>query len=133
MEPLHDALQSNYFGALRMQELAKECRNLICMVHVSSALVNSNQPHRSFIEEKCYEPKIDPELLVPKIMSMNPQELEIEQPKILASMNFANTYTFCKNMSEIVLQRRRGNMRFTILRPSSINACFQEPFPGWVD
>lgn len=64
---------------------------------------------------------------------MNPQELETEQPKILVKMGFPNTYTFTKNMAEIVMSRRRGNMRLSILRPATINACCREPFPGWLD
>lgn len=42
MEPLRDALQINFFGALRMLDLAHECKKLICFTHVSSTYVNSN-------------------------------------------------------------------------------------------
>lgn len=116
-----------------MQDLARECTNLISMVHVSSTFVNSNRPFGSIVEEKCYEPKFDPEELINRIMQMNPQELEIEQPKILEKCGFSNTYTFTKNMAEVVMERRSGDMRISVLRPATINACFREPFPGWLD
>ena len=38
-EPLHDALQINYFGAIRILDLAHECKNLIALHHVSTAFV----------------------------------------------------------------------------------------------
>lgn len=49
MEPLRDALQHNYFGALRMQDLAHECKHIESMVHVSSAYVNVNQRSGSVV------------------------------------------------------------------------------------
>lgn len=54
-DPLLDALQINYFGCLRMLELAKECPNLLAHTHVSTAYVNSNMPNNSIVEEKIYE------------------------------------------------------------------------------
>lgn len=44
-EPLYDALQINYFGALRILDLALECKNLIALHHVSTAFVNSDLPN----------------------------------------------------------------------------------------
>jgi len=136
MEPLRDALQINYFGVLRVQDLAKECKNLICMVHVSSTFVNSNQPpYEPRVKEQLYKQKIDcePDEFINRLASMNPQALETETPKILDQLGFPNTYTFSKNMAEQVIVKRRGNMRLSILRPSAIKACAREPFPGWMD
>ena len=41
-DPLLDALQINYFGCLRLLNLAKECKNIATFTHVSTAYVNSN-------------------------------------------------------------------------------------------
>lgn len=54
-DPLLDALEINYFGCLRMLELAKECRNILAYTHVSTAYVNSNLPDNSIVEEKVYD------------------------------------------------------------------------------
>lgn len=72
MEPLHDAFQINYFGALRVQDLAQECQRLICMVQVSTCFVNSNQPVGSVIPEGLLKTRVDPEAYVDKILAMNP-------------------------------------------------------------
>ena len=69
---MHDALQSNYFGALRVLELAHECKHLESFVHVSTCYVNSNQPDSSVIMEQLYRPMDDPEEFVNKIVKMNP-------------------------------------------------------------
>lgn len=71
-DPIHEALQINYFGALRMQDLARECKNIICMVHVSSTFVNCNQKPNSVIPEGLVEQKVEPEEFINKILSMNP-------------------------------------------------------------
>ena len=41
-DPMHESLQTNYFGSLRVQDLAKECKHLVAMVHVSTAFTNCN-------------------------------------------------------------------------------------------
>ncbi len=52
-DPLLDAIQINYFGCMRILELALECQKLETLTHVSTAYVNSNR--KGFIEEKIYE------------------------------------------------------------------------------
>ena len=41
-DPLHDALEINYFGCMKMMDLAKECKNIQAFCHVSTTYVNSN-------------------------------------------------------------------------------------------
>ena len=48
-EPLLDAIQINFYGCLRMLELAKECQKLKVFTHVSTAYVNSYMPTRSTV------------------------------------------------------------------------------------
>lgn len=52
-DPLLDAIQINYFGCMRIMELASECKHLQSIVHVSTAYVNSN--FEGFVEEKIYD------------------------------------------------------------------------------
>lgn len=46
---------------------------------------------------------------------------------------YPNTYTFTKAFAERVLKKRRGSLPVTILRPSIIVACYDDPFAGWID
>ena len=65
-ERLCDALNINYHGALRMQQLAIECKHLEVFTHVSTCYVNSNIKG-GFIKEDIYEWKEDHELMIKKI------------------------------------------------------------------
>ena len=73
-DPLLDALQINYFGSLRMLDLASECVNIKCFCNISTAYTNSNYMGNNFIEEKIYdlESGVDPEEVVQKIINMGP-------------------------------------------------------------
>ena len=42
-DPLLEALGINYFGSLRMLDLAQSCKNIKVFTHVSTAYVNSNR------------------------------------------------------------------------------------------
>ena len=48
-ERICDALQINYFGCLRMMDLATECKNLSIYTHVSTCYVNCEK--LGFIKE----------------------------------------------------------------------------------
>ena len=76
-DPLLDALEINYFGCLRMLELAKECKNILAFTHVSTAYVNSNLPGNSLVEEKVYDlpNNEDPEEFIARICKLGPQKV----------------------------------------------------------
>jgi len=50
-EHLHDALKTNYFGAVKILEFAHECKHLSVLSHVSTAFVGSNYPNGSRVNE----------------------------------------------------------------------------------
>ena len=57
-DPLQDALRINYFGCMRMLELAHECEQIQVFTHVSTCYVNCNMPG-GLIEEKLYDVEMD--------------------------------------------------------------------------
>ena len=63
-DPLHEALNINYFGAMRMLELSKACKNIKAFCHVSTTYVNSNLPYDSVVEEEVYNKDLEVERLV---------------------------------------------------------------------
>lgn len=56
-EHLHDALKTNYFGAVKILALAHECKKLEVLSHVSTAYVGSNYPNNSILNE-CIQPDL---------------------------------------------------------------------------
>lgn len=47
------------------------------------------------------------------------------------ALGFPNVYTYTKSLAESLLQRRRGQLRFAVLRPSIVESARHYPFPGW--
>jgi fatty acyl-CoA reductase len=105
-DPLQDALRINYFGCMRMLELAKECKQLEVFTHVSTAYVNCDR--KEYIAEEIYNPDIDVDSIVKNLMAMNPQEVTLNEKKLIG--NFPNTYTFTKNLAEKSLNKRKGDL-----------------------
>lgn len=63
-DPLLEALNINYFGSLRILDIANNSKSVKSFTHVSTAYTNTNRAGR--IEEKVYplEGNKDPETLV---------------------------------------------------------------------
>lgn len=129
-DPLLDALQINYFGCLRMMQLARDCKNIISFCHCSTAYANVTV-ETPMIEEKVYDGRMDPEEQVASILALGPQKV-LEQEKALIG-KFPNTYTFTKNLAERALKKLHGSLPTTIVRPSIIIGCYKQPFEGWID
>lgn len=131
-DPLLDALQINYFGCQRMLQLATDCKKVDTYTHVSTAYVNSNRPN-STIEEKVYDLPNgqDPEDLVRDILNMNPQQVSENEKAIIGA--YPNTYTFTKSMAERMLKKRHGDLKVSIVRPSIVISCQDEPCLGWTE
>ena len=69
--------------------------------------------------------------IIDKIINLGPQKVAEQELSILG--NYPNTYTFSKAFAERALKKKRGNLPVTILRPSIITACYDDPFMGWID
>lgn len=135
-DPIKIALDINYFGAVRMLDLAHECTNLIALHHVSTVGTNCNQPDGSVIPEEFFPfaGGADWEGLVNRIVTMDQKQADIEEPKILAQYKYPSTYTLTKNLAEQYLTNyRRPDLCVVISRPAAISACDRQPFPGWTD
>lgn len=132
-DPLLDAIEINYNGCKRMLALAKECQNIECFTHVSTAYVNCNQPHKSVIEEKVYDlpGNQDPDELISGIVRMGPQRVKEQESQLIGA--YPNTYTFTKSVAELMIKKNRGDLRVALVRPSIVTGCYEDPFRGWTD
>ncbi|KAH9597196.1 Male sterility [Trypanosoma melophagium] len=131
-EPLNVAVETNTLGALRVLALAKECKKLEAMVHVSTCYVNYNL-EGTIVEECLYPLPFDPEAMCKHILALHDNEIGMATEKLLKKYGFPNTYTFTKSMGEHLIRASRGNSPISIVRPSIVGCSFKEPFPGWVD
>ncbi|CAB3257546.1 unnamed protein product [Arctia plantaginis] len=125
-ENLRPTIKINLLGTRRVMELCKDAKNLKVMVHVSSAYVNSflTEAH-----EKVYEAPEDPDKVISLINTLNDQELDEIEPKLLK--DHPNTYTFTKHLAEHEVVKCADLFPCTIVRPTMIVAAWKEPLPGW--
>jgi thioester reductase-like protein/1-acyl-sn-glycerol-3-phosphate acyltransferase len=139
MEPLKKIVTDNVVSAMNVLAFAKTCTKLQGMVHVSTAYVNSNKrkevdPGESGqVQEKIYQQWYhdNPQKLYEWILATDSDHIQSVLPELLCGM--PNTYTFSKQMAEILLDKHRGDMSLAIVRPTCVGASFKEPMPGWID
>jgi fatty acyl-CoA reductase len=132
-DPLMELLKTNYYGAVRILELANECKRLEVFSHVSTAYVCANQPPGSTIKEvfgqdQC---KDDFEEQVKNLISLDRATQEEKEEQLC--WGYPNTYTYTKNLAERHIHRYGKKLRIVINRPSLIIQCTAEPFIGWTD
>ncbi|GET89012.1 hypothetical protein, conserved [Leishmania tarentolae] len=133
-ERLDLALQMNTLGGLRILTLAKMCRHLEAMVHVSTCYVNYRRKGRQLVnEERLYPLGFDPEEMCKCVLAMNSNEVEAQSAALLKEYNFPNTYTFSKCIGEQLIYKYKEAVPVVIVRPSIIGCSYRDPFPGWVD
>lgn len=129
-DELKVALGINYFGAQRMLDLAKECKNLEVFTHISTAYVNCDR--EGVIEEKIYDDgKTNVQKTIKEILEMSDEAAKKNEKKIIGK--FPNTYSFTKNLAEKSLKQNKGNVKLVIWRPAIIASAEKDPFPGWTD
>lgn len=132
--PLHEALQINYYGAVKILDLALECKHLECLSHISTAYVGINQAEQAEVMEVVSKDQNsdDWEVQLKNIMSLNREECSRLEKQL--TNGYPNTYTYTKNLAERHLLRYGGDrLKVVISRPSIIIHCSQEPFVGWIE
>ena len=130
-ERIDHALDLNVFGSIKVLDLAKQCKYLKSMVHISTCYANCNRKE-GWIDEILYDLKLNPKELIQKIQSMNLRQLETINDSGLLR-DWPNSYTFTKALTEHILYNNKENVPLVILRPSIITAAIKEPVPGWID
>lgn len=159
--PLDQALRTNALGPSNVLEFARSGNSAPFVAHVSTCYV-SNLPGPVFerppipdatdATDPAAKFDIDAELqaLEERVAALgradgdgtgtDAQRGERWRARMIAEgMNWArrrgwkDTYTFTKALGEQVFERRRGDVRGLILRPSIIESPLRHPAPGWID
>ncbi|RCN27572.1 hypothetical protein ANCCAN_26693 [Ancylostoma caninum] len=127
-EQLKDAVEMNVVGTTRLVALCHKMKNLVALVHVSTAYANCD---RAETEEKVYEPPVAPQKLLEAIRWMDNDMIALITPKLLG--NRPNTYTLTKALAETQLVEDAKQLPVIIIRPSIVGAMWKDPLPGWTD
>jgi alcohol-forming fatty acyl-CoA reductase len=126
--PLAEATRINITGALEVLSFAQGCTALRRLVDVSTAYVTPHPGNRTPVWEELVHLPYDAEEAYEGILAGR-----IEEAEMMGRTGHPNTYTLTKCLAESLLERRRGEVPLTLLRPSIVSACRRFPFPGWID
>ena len=127
-EPLKVAVNLNTQSTDHIIELCRNMKNLVSVIHVSTAYSNAN---RQEIKESIYTTKVKPSTVIAMCEGLDDDMLNVLEEKILE--NHPNTYTFTKNLAEQLILTKAKDLPIAIVRPSIVCAAQEEPFPGWID
>lgn len=120
----------NLTGTKNVVDVAKMMKNLILMMHTSTAFCNIEH---EVVEEKVYDFQHRPLNFIRAAEWLSEEALAIAQKDILGV--HPNTYTFTKRLAEILIrdEYKENNFPACIVRPSIVTPSYWEPVPGWVD
>lgn len=115
--PLLDLVKSNIRGSRELLEIAKRMPLLEVFAYVSTAY--SHCP-RDVIEEKFYDPPMDPEFWLKMLDHCTSKEdmeiVEIIEPHIMKP--WPNSYTYTKACSEKIVKDYSVHFPTVVIRPS---------------
>ncbi|CAH0712993.1 unnamed protein product, partial [Brenthis ino] len=126
-EKLSTATGINVRGTKEVIKLAKECKNLKAITHVSTAFSNT---HVENVEEKFYDPPMSVDALE-AISQLDDDLIESILPALLGKR--PNTYCFTKAIAEEAVRKYGEGLPICIFRPSIIISTYEEPVRGWTD
>lgn len=133
-ERLDVSVKMNVLGSMRVMAIAQKSPKLLAFVHMSTCYVNYNRNGRhQVVRETIYPLPFDADDMCKFILAQDPALIQLVTDRVLKQYGFPNTYTLTKSMGEQILERRKGNLPLTIIRPAIIGCAWREPMPGWVD
>ncbi|XP_076884070.1 putative fatty acyl-CoA reductase 4 isoform X2 [Bidens hawaiensis] len=147
------AFAINTLGVKHVSSFVNECTNIKLVLHVSTAYVMGEKsgiimetPFKmsetlngkndlNINEEKKMIQERHRQLIIDKAneeaISSYMKDFGIQRAKF---HGWPNTYTLTKAMGEmLLLEGRRQDVPFVILRPTIITSIYKEPFPGWIE
>jgi long-chain acyl-CoA synthetase len=144
-ERLDLSLNLNTLGARRMMDVARDCRRLEAVVHISTCYVSGTR--KGWVEEEVAPPDFDVEAEAKRLeqecaaikqrcgadREAAKKELVTLGLQSARARGWHDTYTFTKWMGEQLTVKYRGDLPTVILRPAIIESTFHEPEPGWID
>jgi alcohol-forming fatty acyl-CoA reductase len=120
----------NLTGTKNVLDVAKQMKNLVMMVHTSTAFCNIEH---EVVEERVYDFPHRPLDIIRAAEWLSEESMAKVQKDILGI--HPNTYTYTKRLAEILIRDEYKNSNFPvcIVRPSIVTPSFWEPVAGWVD
>lgn len=126
-DPLKDAVLLNTRGTLEIFKFAETLKNLMAIMHVSTAYSNV---HLSVIKEEVHSAIADWRKSIEICEKMEKDKLEVFTKHFINFM--PNTYVFSKHLAEQISLEYKEKLPLMIFRPSIVMPTFDEPTGGYV-
>ncbi|XP_072948454.1 fatty acyl-CoA reductase wat-like [Epargyreus clarus] len=131
-EEVRCAIITNVRGTREIITLARACRQLKSMVHVSTAFAHATKNRiKKAVHEDFYEASIAPEDMI-ALAENNEVEYFNDFFKKHGS-DWPNTYTFTKAVAEETVRTMAADLPVCVVRPAAVIGAYREPSPGWID
>ncbi|XP_045457888.1 fatty acyl-CoA reductase wat-like [Melitaea cinxia] len=131
-ETVKTATLINVRGAREVLKLAKICKNLRSLVHLSTAYSHATRSRvGKMVEDDFYGSPISPDILIELAETMDKELLAAMIAPLLKE--WPNTYTLTKAVAEELIRVQGRGLPVCIIRPAIVVGSYREPCPGWVD
>ena len=117
---LKKATLNNTVTALKWMKFFKRCPNASLYLYISTCFVNFHTKSEGEIPEKILETNMGENTLS-----------DIINNKTKSIGDYENSYVFTKQLTEILLNRRKKTIKLAIIRPSIVIPALEYPYPGW--
>ncbi|XP_014363850.2 fatty acyl-CoA reductase wat-like [Papilio machaon] len=123
---------TNVRGTREIMRLAKSCKELRSIVHVSTAYCHATKSRvGQAVKEQFYDSPVPPNAFID--MAENIDENKLENMMQMVKADWPNSYSFSKALGEEIVRSEAGNLPISIVRPAIVISSYREPLPGWID
>ncbi|XP_013175711.1 PREDICTED: fatty acyl-CoA reductase 1-like [Papilio xuthus] len=123
---------TNVRGTREILRLAKCCKELRSIVHVSTAYSHATHSRVGrAVKEQFYDSPVPPNAFIDMAETIDESKLENMMQQVKA--DWPNAYSFSKALGEEIVRSEAENLPISIVRPAIVISSYREPLPGWID
>ncbi|CAK1593086.1 unnamed protein product [Parnassius mnemosyne] len=131
-ETIKKATLTNVRGTRETLHLARACKNLRSIVHVSTAYSHATKSRiDSAVKEQFYESPMPPNAMIE--LAENMDEKNLNSIALGLMDDWPNTYSFSKALAEEIVRNEAHNLPICIVRPAIVISSYHDPMIGWID
>ncbi|XP_046975955.1 fatty acyl-CoA reductase wat-like [Vanessa cardui] len=131
-ENMKSATFINIKGTREILRLAKACKHLKSIVHVSTAYSHATRSRiKGDVKEGFYKSPIPPETMIDLANNLDEDRLNTMMKPFL--QEWPNSYTFTKAIGEDLVRVIGEDLPICIVRPAIVISAYREPMLGWLD
>ncbi|CAK1593081.1 unnamed protein product [Parnassius mnemosyne] len=131
-ETIKKATLTNVRGTREILHLARACKHLRSIVHVSTAYSHATKSRvDSAVKEQFYESPMPPNVMIELAENMDEKNLNSIAQELMD--DWPNTYSFSKALAEEIVRTETRNLPICIVRPAIVISSYHEPMIGWID